>query len=450
MNLTYGDTSLSVRYLEAFLQSEYDSTLRVSGIYDTYTHNNLIAYASLPEVLGSNEMYDILTETYDELKLFNMSRTVNKIIYQSKATTENPEIEEAMIKLQATLFEFVKHYGWSVTKFISSSKSKDLYKIELTQDTRKNLIPSDALSLINLSTENFIFNSVIVDNVIKADESSDIYMLLTSEPEDWSTRYNTYYVYNGVTQEYELNATDVWESGTFFELLPKSCCMVIPCEPDTDYIICHRINNPDPMTNDQLQVRISVASSEYITPNTQDNSSLLNNTTYKLKQGECSEPFRTSSAAQTLIVSYQYDQLTYNKSILVIKKPNTWENSFIPDSSEPEKMVSTFIDTKTFVKSFWLVNSKYLDYLFKSVITEFSSEEDILYVQNLLQSVCKNYQIILPGKYTSDLKDMIFKYQMLNLNDDIHYPISYALGYLDAETEARLIKDSDRGLFVTL
>ena len=64
MNISYGDTSLTIRYLEAFLQNEYNSTLRVSGIYDTYTHNNLVDYASLPEVLNANAMYEKLNLYY--------------------------------------------------------------------------------------------------------------------------------------------------------------------------------------------------------------------------------------------------------------------------------------------------------------------------------------------------------------------------------------------------
>lgn len=455
MNLTYGDTSLIVRYLEAFLQTEYDNTLRVSGIYDTYTHNNLVAYASLPEVLSSNEMYDILTNDYEyrnELKLFVVSRTSTKIIYTSKATTENKATDHAMEILQSSIFEFVKQYGWSVTQFISSGKSKDLYKIELTQDARKNLIPTEALSMINLSTENFLFNALINYDQIQVD-TPDRYVLLTEEPSDWTTRYDTYYVFDGGTQTYEQNTSSTWASSVYYEKIPKSCCMIVPCEPDTEYVLLHRIDNADP--NDkttQLEIRLVIGSSEYTVPNVADNSQVINSNVIRITRGNFSEPYKTSSTAKNLVISYPYDQMNYNKSLLVIKKPNDWDQYFytVKDEHDNDVIVNSFIDVDSFIESFWLVSSKYLDYLLGSVLSEYSSEEDISYAQKLFQSVCPNYKIVLPGTYTDSFKTMVKKYQLLNLNDNVHYPVTSALGYIDVETEARLVKDVDRDFKITL
>ena len=75
MNINYGDTNLQVRYLEAFLQSEYSSTLRVSGIYDTYTHTNLIEYNNLPKVETVDVFYNhLIKDFYDDLKDFRVVR----------------------------------------------------------------------------------------------------------------------------------------------------------------------------------------------------------------------------------------------------------------------------------------------------------------------------------------------------------------------------------------
>lgn len=410
MNITYGDTSLAIRFLEAFLQNEYSNTLRVSGIYDTYTHNNLIDYATLPKVLDSNEMFDVLMGYYDKLgtydnplNVFILSRSSNTIIFQSKATSENAEIEIIMELLRVgtpdklSIFNFVKKYGWSVTTFISKGKSKDLYKIVLTQDARKNLIPTDALSLINLSTENFIFNTTI-DGIIKTSHTD--------------------------------------------------CCMIIPCEPDTEYIICHRFDNPNSLDpSKQDPVTLTVATSPVLYPNDGEFCEVSDIETFSLVRGECSTPYKVSDDLRnkSIVISYAYDKQTYNKSLLVIKKSKFYDEStitYIDDGEEVTKNI--FIDTEDFINNYWLVNSKYMDYVFGSTINEYSTEEDIYHAQKMFKEICPSYVIRVPGVYTEDFKEWIFRYQALNLKDDVHNPIHYALGYIDVETEARLVRDIDR------
>ena len=219
MNIKYGDSNLTVRYLEAFLQEEYNNTLRVSGIYDTYTHNNLIEYINLPKVVSSEEMYDALVSQYSQIPIeingvteyksitycFAVVRTVNTITCSSKSVNKPDDIVEQAMKYimdantQPSLLEFAKEYGWDLTTFISyvDTNSSDEYRIVLTQSKRKNLIPLDTCSLVNLSTEDFIFDSTLGDNVVSKD----------------------------LTHTY--------------------CTMIVPCKPDTEYIICHRFNKVD-------------------------------------------------------------------------------------------------------------------------------------------------------------------------------------------------------------
>lgn len=411
MNISYGDTSLTIRYLEAFLQNEYNSTLRVSGIYDTYTHNNLVDYASLPEVLNANAMYEKLNLYYVGVwNYFIVSRSTTSIIYQAKVSSENPELDQIMDDLRdgtdstLSIFEFVKKYGWSVTTFISSGKSKELYKIVITKDERKNLIPTEAISLINLSTEQYIFDAITEDTQIKNDTSAN-----------------------------------------------SNCCMVIPCEPGTEYVICHRFDNPnsgDPTIQDPVEIMVST--SEEIYPDTHEGCGIDNLVTYNLVQGVMSTPYKVpdDSIIKTLVISYPYDKHTYNKSILVIKKPSNYDECVIPDPDDPDKTINIFVDSKDFISNYWLVNSKYLDYMMGSVITEYSDEEDILYAQELLSKVLTSYNILRPGAYTDDFKAAIRRYQMLDLGDDTHTPMHYSLGYIDVETEARLVRDVDRGFII--
>lgn len=411
MNIKYGDTNLSVRYLEAFLQEEYNNTLRVSGIYDTYTHNNLVAYVNLPRVVSSEEMYDALVSNYSQIPIetengteyksltycFAVVRTLTTITCTSKSVNKPDDlVVQAMNYLRLTLLDFGKKYGWDLTSFISyvDTNSEDEYKIVLTQEKRQNLIPLDSSSLINLSSENFVFNSKIQNN-------------------------------------------------TFSGNVSGMCTMIVPCKPDTEYIFCHRFDNPDG-EGGQNPVSIYIGSSSYIYPNTNTYSSVSNIDSYEVReeegelvggivQGEC-VIYKTSSDANNILISYAYDDMSYNTSILVLKK----NNLSVED-----------IDTDEFISEYWLVQSKFLDYLFGSTLNELSDEDDIYYIQNALQSILPKKYIDCNGVYTEDFRNIVKEYQELykqNRFKDSRPRIKYSLGYIDTQTEAQILKDIDNGV----
>lgn len=406
MNIKYGDTSLSVRFLEAFLQDEYSSTLRVSGIYDTYTHNNLITYINLPKVVSSEEMYDALLNQYDNIPItyngettnknllycFSIVRTIDTIVCSSKSSIKPDDtVEQAMKYLMSkqdnvSLLDFVKQYGWNLTSFISyvDTNSVEEYKIVLTQDKRKNLIPLDANSMVNLSTEDIVFRTEISTGIFKTNSSY------------------------------------------------TNCTMIVPCEPDSDYIICHRFDNPDEH-GEQQPVTLYVGSSKYTNPNVTISTEVGNVEKLELIQGECVS-YKTADNAKKILISYPYEKLSYNTSILIVKKNNL--------STED-------IDTEEFIKDYWLVNSKFLDYLFGSCITELSSEEEIYKIQSSLQSLLPKKYIKCNGAYTKEFRDVVKEYQELYKNPlftDRRPKIFYSLGYIDTQTEAQILKDITNGV----
>ena len=406
MNIKYGDTNLSVRYLEAFLQNEYNNTLRVSGIYDTYTHNNLITYINLPRVVSSEEMYDALVNQYSEIPIenngttetksllycFSIVRTLDTIICSSKSVIKPDDtVEQAMKYLMdkdtdPNLLEFVKQYGWNLTSFISyvDTNSSEEYKIVLTQDKRKNLIPVDANALVNLATEDITFMSEIKDGIFVSQPSLD------------------------------------------------TCTMVVACEPNSEYLICHRFDNPDE-DNVQQPVMIYVGSSRYLYPNTQTTNVLSNVVAENIVRGTCFT-YKTGEEAQNILVSYPYEKLTYNTSILILKKNNLTEDD---------------IDTQEFVDDYWLVHSKFLDYLFGSCITNLSDEDNVFYIQNALQSILPKQIITCNGAYTDEFREQVKEYQELYKRPnfaDRRPKIFYSLGYIDTQTDAQILKDIDNGI----
>lgn len=403
MNIKYGDSNLTVRYLEAFLQEEYNNTLRVSGIYDTYTHNNLIEYINLPKVVSSEEMYDALLSQYSQIPIeingvteyksitycFAIVRTVNTITCSSKSVNKPDDlVEQAMryimdANTQPSLLEFAKEYGWDLTTFISyvDTNSTDEYRIVLTQSTRKNLIPLDTCSLVNLSTEDFMFDSKIEGNVIST---------------------NTSY-----------------------------CTMIIPCKPNTEYIICHRFDNEDG-NGDQLPVTFYVGSTNQTFPN-QLNNSVSSIKEKSVVRGTC-VTYKTSSKANNILLSYEYNEYTYNNSFLILKKNN---------------LSDTDIDTDEFIDSYWLVHTKFFDYLFGSSISELSDESDIYNVQKLLANILPRRVVETSGIYTDEFRQTVKEYQELYKSPrylDRRPKMFYSLGYIDVQTEGQILKDTENGV----
>ena len=403
MNIKYGDSNLTVRYLEAFLQEEYNNTLRVSGIYDTYTHNNLIEYINLPKVASSEEMYDALLSQYSQIPIvingvteyksitycFAIVRTVNTITCSSKSVNKPDDlVEQAMryimdANTQPSLLEFAKEYGWDLTTFISyvDTNSTDEYRIVLTQSTRKNLIPLDTCSLVNLSTEDFMFNSKIEGNVISTDASY--------------------------------------------------CTMIIPCKPNTEYVICHRFDNEDG-NGDQLPVTFYVGSTNQTFPN-QLNNSVSSIEEKSVVRGTC-VTYKTSSKANNILLSYEYDEYAYNNSFLILKKNN---------------LSDTDIDTDEFIESYWLVHTKFFDYLFGSSISELSDESDIYNVQKLLANILPRRGVETSGIYTEDFRQIVKEYQELYKSPrylDRRPKMFYSLGYIDVQTEGQILKDTENGV----
>lgn len=389
MNLNYGDTNLEVRYLEAFLQNEYSTTLRVSGIYDAYTHETLIEYNNLPKVEDSNSFYDHLIKDFgDYLKDFKVNILSDSITFLSKSVSQLPELQEDMDALRKNgIFLYARQYGWSITKFVSYVSNTERYTIEFSQDNRKNLIPADAISLINLSTSNILTNTILGKNspMIKKDSTGE------------------------------------------------KCCMIVPCLPDTEYILIHRFETKYDPEDPTIPIypEIVIGSSPYQYPNLKElSNNIANNKTIQVEKG-VSTIYKTSDVANSIILCYDYDRVTYNKSILVIKKPSNYNEDF------------AFINTSAFILNYWLVNTKYMDYILGSSICEYSDEEDIAYAQDLLDSICKDYHIDKRGIYTENFRDAILRYQHKR-------NINFALGYIDVETESLMQKDLESNTILTI
>lgn len=364
-NVTYNDATLPVRYLEAFLQTEYSSTLRVSGLYDEYTHDALIEYMHLPEVANVNDFYAVLIEEYSDLtKYFIVSRGVSHILYTSK--DNNEETAQYMDEVRKTLYTFVRKYGWKVGQFLANEDTDSTWIINLVQEERKNLIPRSAISLINLSMPKYVFNAKL-----KAGS----------------------------------NAID-FANGSGY------CINVSECKPNTTYYFTHNLAL-DPLYPDD-PVEVIIASSNALESTDFENDGGVNILKIETLSVSPKEfvTYTTSEYASTILICMPYTE-AYNNTILLLEKdtlPNT--------------------DNITF-DSYWVVNSKFFDYLYCMAITEYSDEEDIMYAQLLFSKLENGKPVGTLGVYNEEFKKSVQEYQ-------VEEKIPFALGYFDAQTEASI------------
>ena len=133
-------------------------------------------------------------------------------------------------------------------------------------------------------------------------------------------------------------------------------------------------------------------------------------------------------------MNYVYNEYTYNNSFLILEKNNLSEED---------------IDTAEFIDSYWLIHSKFLDYLFGSSLTELSDESDIFYIQKLLANILPKKGIETNGVYTDDFRTIVKEYQDLYKSpyfQDRRPKIYYSLGYIDVQTEGQILKDTENGV----
>lgn len=167
MNITQGDTNLIVRYIQAFLQENYNHTLRVSGIYDEYTHDNLIEYMKLPNISSVREVCAHIFEELPELKrLFYCYQNPNEIIFNSKAKNETTRDFIQMPETYNQLNEIVQNLGWNITEYLATdNNNNDRYIIVLNTKNRQNIFPNrDLLAMINLFNNKFVSHFELIDD----------------------------------------------------------------------------------------------------------------------------------------------------------------------------------------------------------------------------------------------------------------------------------------------
>lgn len=397
-SINYKDTSLATRYLQAFLQNEEDSTLRASGIYDEYTHDALITYMELPEVLSVNKVYSNLILKYPKIPdYFKVERTPTTILLTCRVI--NDVMIEYVNTLRVDIYEYVKMMGWSVTKFVSFEDDSDIIQIEFTKESRKNLIPKSAITMINQNVDRYVVN--------------------------------TGFRQNGKVEPVVPRALPG-------ETTPKNrseCLCILPCLPDHTYVIF--VDAPTDTTGIWATPNFSIAESSTVSDGIFDEGTALRNIqtvsilpeTDEFHPSLCMVKRTVLSSSHSVLINtfFNTQQPDY---------PNIWMLD-ITDYHETDFEKYTDVSLETGYSVFrekWAIHSKFFDYLYGMAISKYSSDMNIAYLQDLLMQLYPGTIKASTGVWLSQMTFIIRDYQKKN-------GILFSIGYVDTETESLMLKD---------
>lgn len=465
MNLNYGDEHYIIRYLQAFLQENYSSTVNVSGVYDDDTHSALVSYLNLPNTENINVVQKLILDEYPDLLVkFMISRGSDDIIFISKST--NQDTKDYMESIESSLSSFVNNYGWVVTEFTNYNNSDvTKFKIVISSSGRENKFPNnELLCMVNRFDNNYYYNLCIRDSI---------------------------------------GIDDMIHTSTSYKIA------IIPCSPNQTFTIAHGYSRPTPIVigssqfyaeditsgnlpvTDVIQVDLSSGSSvSYTTSSNCKNLIIqmpytgliseetiiakvpiklgdvnLDNTIDSTDRNLLSEFIKEDKefkGAQFVAADINQDGVVNNDDLALLDKfldkeisalgiayynetieKNTSNLSkLLVVSGDYSKDTEMNIPFSSYATDPWMVHDKFINYLFDMSITKYSDTDTIYYLQKLIKAIYKEYSPEAVGKYDDELKRIIRDYQKFK-------KLSFTTGYLDVETEALMLKEIE-GLEVNL
>ena len=182
--INMNDTGIIVQQIQNFLKQYYDQDLNLSGVYDNNTHDALIEYLKLPEIKSNLFIKKLLIDTYtfrenippygliDGGGIYNFNYEITPTLIKFHSIP-NMECYINGLQFMSTylnkLNDLCNKYGWRVTSYDKNVNKNDyeINRCEFTieQYRRQQIVPNqELLSMINLSSENYLINKCFVGN----------------------------------------------------------------------------------------------------------------------------------------------------------------------------------------------------------------------------------------------------------------------------------------------
>lgn len=496
MNITHGDDNLIVRYIQAFLQENYQDTLRVSGIYDEYTHRNLINYLTSPNVSSTDKVCEAIFDRMPEFeRYFYCFRNIDEIEFVSK--TNNKEVKRFLHYNEQSsdeastynkLTKVAKSHGWVIKAYIATDiSSTDKYKVILTTNGETNIIPKDAvLPMVNLFNNHFYSNFEISDDghgggfirQLTPGIDDNKTQLAYIECEE-NTTYTICHGYPGLSVlticSYCENIDTIGEGKLVSDVqttyLSTGVTYQYTTSPGSKYMLIQIPMNR--ILNATLEFNIDIKLGDVNLDGnvTQEDVDML--AYYLTLPDYSSDPTELTKGkyfnkAQFYAANLEYQSpdpgignITYTDLDLLTKYVNG-EIEYIrinPDTGYPQYTRSylaqidnskvryaniicvtkgAFTDqnfpAKEFSDAHWAIHDTFIDYLLQIPITKYSDEEDIAYIQDKLTDLTTPYNIGIRGIYQDCLINFIKDYQH-------RHGILFETGYIDKITEDYILQD---------
>lgn len=451
-NICYNDTGLAVDYIQSFLQTYYSRTVKLTGIYDKATHEALLAYLYKKNVKDINYVYNQLSENTDILRYFVSYKSVTSIIFYSKSGSDS--IHEYMESAESDIKSIVAECGWTVETY-QRYLVDNRFKIVVRANNFKNVIPTnDLLCFINLFNNNYKLDYIIQQNTILENPISNSinYKLALFECKP-NTTYTICHAYKTI-----MNMTIACTSYAIKNLANAYCSKVesiylgqnakheFTTDSDSNTLIIQlpyskNINSSYDITIDMILGDVTLDGKV-----DEDDYNLL----YSYLSGNTDLTDGQLTAANvtghTDIKEVNYSDLNLIRTY-IDTGTNGGIHKYTESVTESSSIINLLITENNNNKinypyqefnysNKWSIHEKFLSYIYELAITEYSSEENIKYVQDKICSIFNINNMDKNGIYTDKLKDYVYSYQM-------YYCIPFALGYVDVETERHLIEDSD-------
>ena len=235
MNINYDNDNLIVQYLQYFLRDYSDKAMRMSGIFDKYTHQKLVEYLDMPNIKDPANLIDELQKVQVNIDSFQQSNEI-------KLPLQKPfQLMQVFAENDSIVFFFKNPR--SVKGF------NENYPVDKIQDERfKMLIPvlrrvyTEALTIIESSGWKIVeypsmYSTVdTVNEEIVKDLSSITVVLEHRTPSNIFPHFDVRYMINYFQNEY---INDIEISSRFFRKSSKYRVALIKCKPGDTFVLSH-------------------------------------------------------------------------------------------------------------------------------------------------------------------------------------------------------------------
>ena len=442
MHIRYGDKGYEVDYIQGFLKENYSDSVIISGIYDKSTHNSLVKYLELPEVVGIADMCSTIIQRYNILNYFSYSRTNTTIIFKSNSADSSTA--EFMSNIYQDFKRLVDESGWKIDDY-SNYLNSDVENFVISiSKARENKIPSrELLSMVNKFDGTFFYDFFLDGDNSQISYSVGCGYKLAMIPCKPNTKYTITHGYSDIIQmgicSYTYssieNMNKIYSYKSVYVEKGKYC--VYKTSENAKYIVIQVPNVSLSHTNYTVNLLLGDVNLDNkldesdinIMQDCLSGRSQVQSDYFQLYDTNKDRIFNSSDLTRLREMVSNHTEEYVTKEVTLDQ--NKSENViFVIEGTDIE---SNNIPISDYNSETWMVHEKFIEYILRITIDKYGKPDDITYLHNLVKGNVSIASLGQSGEYTEILKEAVRNFQKRN-------NIPYCLGYLDTETEKLMLE----------